>query len=167
MRMKCTVAAFVLIGFGWLSAQAVNTKAPAFEGKTEEGRTIRLEAYTGKVVLLDFWASWCGPCREEMPFLVGLDDAYRDLGLVILAINIDRNAKNAEAFLSAMKTRPAFPILADRDSKIPPLYKLEGMPTTILVDRAGMIRFKHTGFKPEKKPQYREEIGALLNENQP
>lgn len=99
-----------------------------------------------------------------MPFLVGADSAFRDLGLSILAVNIDKDPKNASSFLAGLKKRPSFPILLDGKAMIPPLYKPDGMPTTVLIDRKGVIRFRHTGFKPEKSDAFLTEIRGLLNE---
>jgi cytochrome c biogenesis protein CcmG, thiol:disulfide interchange protein DsbE len=135
-----------------------------FEGRTADGKPVRLEDCAGKVVLLDFWASWCGPCKQEMPFLTELDSTYRGRGLSILAVNIDKNPKNTGTFLAGLRSKPAFPVLMDGASTIPPLYKLEGMPTTVLIDRKGLIRFRHTGFKPDKRESFRAEIEGLLNE---
>jgi thiol-disulfide isomerase/thioredoxin len=153
---------FLLVGC--LNAQSIGSQAPAFTGVTAEQKEIRLSDHAGRVVLLDIWASWCGPCKEEMPFLVQADSAFRDLGLTILAVNIDKDPKNAAAFISGLKRKPLFPILLDGGAKIPPLYKLDGMPTTVLIDRKGVIRFRHTGFKSEKKDAFWAEIRGLLNE---
>jgi thiol-disulfide isomerase/thioredoxin len=147
-----------------LNAQSVGSRAPGFSGRTADQKEIRLSDHAGRVVLLDIWASWCGPCKEEMPFLVKADSAFRDLGLSILAVNIDKDPKNAAAFLAGLKEKPSFPILLDGNAKIPPLYKPEGMPTTVLIDRKGVIRFRHTGFKTEKKDAFLAEIRGLLNE---
>jgi len=129
-----------------------------------DGKVVQLSDYKGKVVLLDIWASWCGPCRQEMPFLIETDNLYRDRGLVILAINIDKDIENVRKFISSLETNPAFPVILDKDARIPQLYQVKGMPTTVLIDRNGVIRYQHVGFKSEKKDEYLEEINTLLQE---
>ncbi len=153
--------------FAWTNgvfAQSVNAPAPLFSGTTMDGKVVQLSDYKGKVVLLDIWASWCGPCQEEMPFLMDTYKQYNDQGLVILAVNIDNDVQNVQKFISRLEAPPAFPIILDKDSKIPPLYQVKGMPTTVLIDRNGLIRYQHKGFKSEKKDAYLKEINALLKE---
>jgi thiol-disulfide isomerase/thioredoxin len=167
--MSNRVAGFAAFSAFWMMAgalagQTIGSKAPDFTGRTADGRAITLSGYIGRVVLVDIWASWCGPCKEEMPFLVEADSAFQAEGLSILAVNIDKDPKNAAAFLSGLKKKPGFPVLQDGSAKIPPLYKPEGMPTTVLIDRKGIIRYRHTGFKPEKKDAILAEIRGLLNE---
>ncbi len=139
--------------------------APDFSLTDQTGKTITLSQLKGKVVLIDFWASWCGPCRKEMPFLVELDQTYREQGLVILGVSIDDKESNIEKFLSKLDPRPAFPILHDKEKKLPPIYQVEAMPSTYLIDKAGRLRFRHKGFKDEYKPKFKEEIELLLSED--
>jgi len=153
--------------FFWItnaSAQSVNTVAPPFTGTLISGETVCLSDYQGKVVLLDIWASWCGPCQQEMPFLVESCQKFGKDGFVVLTINIDKDVKNIRKFVSKLEIPPDFPIVLDQDAKIPPLYQVEGMPTTLLIDRKGMVRYRHIGFKPENKDSYLEEITTLLKE---
>lgn len=145
-------------------AQEVNSPAPQFSGKNTRGEEIKLADYKGKVVLLDFWASWCIPCRMEMPFLIELYEEFKDEDFVILAINVDDDAKNMEKFLSRLEKAPAFPTIFDKDKKIPPLYNLAAMPTTVFIDREGIIRYRHQGFKESHKEEYRHELTVLLKE---
>ena len=157
----------MLMLFVWvvgLNGQGIDTPAPDLMGKTLDSQVVRLADFKGKVVLLDFWASWCGPCRQEMPFLTDLFKTRSGSDFIVLAVNIDRDSTNAVKFLNGLKEKPAFPILWDKTAMLPPLYKLEGMPTTILIDRNGIIRFRRTGFKPEKKMEYVNEIKKLLDE---
>lgn len=144
----------------------INTKAPPFSGTTMEGTVVRLSDYSNKVVLLDFWASWCGPCRQEMPFLIETDKKYKDKGLVILTVNIDAELENVRKFISNLEILPGFPIILDKDTQIPPLFQIKGMPTTILIDRRGIIRYQHEGFQSEKKDVYLAEINSLLEQKQ-
>lgn len=143
----------------------VGSKAIDFTLKTFDGKQVTLSSLRGKVVLLDFWASWCGPCRAEMPFLVTLYDENRDAPFEILAINVDTHSENAQAFLSDLGLAIPFPLIIDPDGAIPPLYDLEGMPTTVLIDTRGRVRFQHAGFRERDKARYRNELQTLLDEH--
>lgn len=145
-------------------AQKINGSAQEFSGTSPDGKTVRLSDFQGKVVLLDFWASWCGPCKQEMPFLVEQYSQNRDKGFVVLAVNVDKDLKNLNKFLSGLDVKPEFPVIHDPQSKICPLYGLEGMPTSVLIDRKGIVRFRHVGFKPETKTEFIGEINALIAE---
>ena len=146
------------------AAQKIHDRAPEFSGASHEGKTIRLSDFAGKVVLLDFWASWCGPCKQELPFLIEQYSLNKDSGFVVHAVNVDKEAKNMNKFLAGLAVKPEFPIVHDPQSKICPLYELEGMPTSVLIDRKGIIRFRHVGFKPETKGDLVKEINALVRE---
>jgi thiol-disulfide isomerase/thioredoxin len=146
------------------AAQNLNTRAPEFSGSSPDGKTIRLSDFAGKAVLVDFWASWCGPCRLELPFLAGLYSQNRDSGFAVIAVNVDKDVKNLNKFLANLAANPDFPIIHDPQSRICPLYQLEGMPTSVLIDRKGIIRFRHVGFKPETQGKIAAEIAALIHE---
>ena len=143
----------------------VGTSAPHFSGTTTAGETIQLADYSGHVVLLDFWASWCGPCREEMPFLLDLHDTYHDEGLTILTINIDDHIENAQDFLDELGSQVPFPVIVDVEKVLPALYEIEAMPTSVLIDRQGIIRYWHDGFKASDKERYHDELTTLLNKD--
>ncbi|KAA3599128.1 MAG: TlpA family protein disulfide reductase [Calditrichaeota bacterium] len=145
-------------------AQKVGEKAPNFIGTNFEEQEIKLEDFKDKVVLIDFWASWCSPCRKEMPFLVELHEKFKDKNFEIIAINIDQKESKAKSFLKKLETKPSFPMIWDKDSKIPPKYELETMPTTYLIGKNGNIRFIHKGFKDSYKEEFLKELEVLLNE---
>jgi peroxiredoxin len=164
MKTWIVTAALVMMAFQPVWSQPIGKKAPEFSGKTADSIKISLSDYRGKVVLLDFWASWCVPCRKEMPFLVDLFQKNKEKGLAIIGINIDQDAKNRDKFLSALAAKPEFPIVTDPKSKICPLYNLEGMPFTVLIDRKGFIRFRHVGFKDDAPTGLLKEVKILLQE---
>lgn len=115
----------------------------------------------GKVILLDFWASWCGPCKESFPVLEELHKKYAASGLVVLGVNVDDKAKAADDFL---KRRPvSFPIVRDVSKRLVSAVDIETMPTSFLIDRQGKIKGVHKGFRgAETKRAYVKEIEELL-----
>jgi thiol-disulfide isomerase/thioredoxin len=137
--------------------------APAPVSVTAPATELALDTLKGKVVLLDFWASWCGPCRQSFPWLNQMQQKYGAEGLVILAINEDEERADAEFFL---KKYPAqFSLVFDKNGKLASQYQLQGMPTSILLDRKGQIRFSHAGFFQKKAAGYEQEIQQLLQED--
>jgi len=123
---------------------------------------LNLAAYKGKVVYVDFWASWCGPCRQSFPWMKSLHDAKAKDGLVIIAVNVDQEKKLADAFLAEFS--PNFNIVFDQAGQLATEFKVAGMPSAYIIDRDGKPRFKHIGFHLEKREQYEQEIQSLLNE---
>ncbi|MCX7824634.1 MAG: TlpA family protein disulfide reductase [Verrucomicrobiae bacterium] len=141
-------------GAGWKPGD----KLPSLTDKGLEGT---LPALHGKVVLIDFWASWCGPCRHAFPVLAELQKTYGARGLVVLAINVDDRPSAMEDFLK--KTPAAFAVVRDARQKLVAEADVPTMPTSFLVDRAGVIRFVHKGFdRGRTRAQYIREIEELL-----
>ncbi|HDL65102.1 MAG TPA: TlpA family protein disulfide reductase [Proteobacteria bacterium] len=134
--------------------------APDFNLKKLEGGTIKLSDYRGKVIILDFWATWCPPCRKEIPDFVELQKEYGDKGLIILGISLDQNPKQAlPAFIKKYKVN--YPILLT-DGKVDKSYGgVTGIPTTFIIDRKGEIYKHYVGFRP--KHVFATDIKALLN----
>ncbi len=124
------------------------------EGKVPEG-------LKGKVVMIDFWASWCGPCKHSFPAMEELHKKYNEKGLVIVAINVDENKADMEDFLK--KNAATFAVVRDAGQKLVERAGIATMPSSFLIDRDGKVRFVHTGFKgAETRKQYEEEIQTLL-----
>ena len=122
-----------------------------------------LPATTGKVVLVDFWASWCGPCKASFPMMARLHRDYAARGLVIAAIGIDEKSAAAEAFVK--KLAPPFPTLHDRGQRLVPQVAPPAMPTSYLIGRDGRVRHLHQGFHGERTEQeLRRQIESLLAE---
>ena len=142
--------------------QKLNNPALEFSGITVKGDTLDLADLDGKVVVLDFWASWCGPCLEEMPFLIELYQELDHPSLEIVAINVDQNPQDMRVFLRDLPEKPPFPIIVDSQGAIAGQYDLEGMPTTVFLDRNGIVRYVHSGFKSKDKKEYRRQLSALL-----
>ncbi|HTL17594.1 MAG TPA: TlpA disulfide reductase family protein [Patescibacteria group bacterium] len=119
------------------------------------------DSMKGKVVLVDFWASWCEPCKQSFPVMQELHKRYANRGLVIIAVNVDENRPDMEAFLK--KNEVSFTIVRDSGQKLVDKAGIATMPSSFLIDREGKVRFTHTGFRgSETKKKYEEEIESLL-----
>ncbi len=154
------VCCLLMLGLG---AQAdIGQPAPPFTLPDGAGQTVSLTDYSGQVVLINFWASWCGPCREEMPLLDQLSDRYGPLGFTMLGVNVEEDSSLADRFLDG--TPVGFPILYDRENKVSKLYDVIAMPTTVIVDRQGQIRFVHHGYEAGNENEYQDQIRALIRE---
>jgi thiol-disulfide isomerase/thioredoxin len=112
--------------------------------------------------MINFWASWCGPCRKEFPALDQIYAKYKPMGFTLVAINVESEKADAEKFLAA--TPASFPILFDPDNKVSGSYGVSAMPTTVLVDRQGRVRWLHRAYKPGDEAKYIEQIRAALRE---
>lgn len=138
------------------------TAAPEFSLPGHGGQTVTLSAYRGDVVMINFWASWCKPCRQEMPLLEQVYQRYKNLGFTLIGVNVDEEQKNADLILK--KIPVSFPIAYDQQDKVSNKYGLEGMPNTVFVDRNGNIRHVHTGYAPGDEQAYDEQIRLLIRE---
>ena len=126
------------------------------------GEPLDLSAYTGKVVYLDFWASWCHPCEQSFPYMEELKSRYGRDGLVILAVNVDHSRDHAEAFLQRVGSD--LNIIYDADGKLAQRFKVNDMPTSLLIGRDGRVRYIHKGFHPEQADAYNDQLAGLLDE---
>jgi len=140
----------------------VDGPAPDFTLPSNQGENLRLEQHRGDVVMLNFWASWCGPCRQEMPLMDEIYQQYKDLGFTVLAVNVDENRADAQGFLG--KVPVSFPILYDHENRVSELYGVDAMPTTVMIDRDGNKRFLHRGYQPGFEDHYRQEVEQLIRE---
>ena len=121
-----------------------------------------LSAYKGKVVYLDFWASWCTPCRQSFPWMSEIQATHGADGLVVIAVNVDHDKELAETFLK--RYAPQFKIVYDSKGEIASKYKVNDMPTSYLIGRDGRVRYTHAGFYPNQEGNYDVQIRELLNE---
>ncbi len=119
--------------------------------------------YRGKVVLLDFWASWCAPCKESFPWMQRMAERYADRGLVVVAVNVDRDRSLADRFLRDQQ--PSFPVLYDPQGDLAEHYRVSGMPASFYIDRDSHVRFMHVGFHAENADAAETELARLLAEN--
>jgi len=143
-------------------AVAPQGPAPQFRLESMGGKPVALEQLKGQVVMINFWASWCGPCRQEMPLLEKLYAKYKPMGFTMLGINVEPDSTLAAGFLQ--KTPVTFPILFDTKSEVSKLYEVAGMPSTAIIDRKGNLRWVHRGYKPGDENEYLNQIRALVRE---
>ena len=128
---------------------------------TADDAVFDLEDYRGKVVVLDFWASWCVPCRRSFPWLDEIQNKYIDDGLVVIGVNMDANQADARAFLQDYPIE--FRIVQDSDGDLARHYEVIAMPSSYVIDRSGNIAARHLGFKVAKLQEYEETINRVLD----
>ncbi|MFP5350878.1 MAG: TlpA disulfide reductase family protein [Gammaproteobacteria bacterium] len=142
------------------AAPAPGSAAPDFTLKSDSGRNLKLSELRGEVVMINFWATWCAPCREEMPLLNQLYEQYRKVGFTLLAINVDDDP--AKARTMARKLGVSFPVLFDTDKRVSKLYDVAAMPSTLLIDRDGRVRYVHRGYVAGVEQKYQTQVRELL-----
>ncbi|MDH5443923.1 MAG: TlpA family protein disulfide reductase [Gammaproteobacteria bacterium] len=145
-----------------LQAAQLSGKAPDFTLKSMSGKNLKLSEFRGQVVMINFWASWCAPCRQEMPLLEDLYKKYKPLGFTLLGVNVEEDSSKAATLLKSIKV--SFPILYDNKNKVSKLYKVAAMPTTVIIDRDGRLRYLHKGYKPGYEKDYQKQVRALIRE---
>ena len=136
--------------------------APGFSLADMDAETHALADYRGKVVLVNFWATWCPPCRREMPALEALYLKYREQGLVVLAINQWEDADHVFAYMGQLNVFPTFPVLFDPESRVSADYGVKGLPTSFLVDRQGRLIYRAIGGREFDHPDIEHLLQPLL-----
>jgi peroxiredoxin len=165
MTIRSVLAGLVFSAFaaGSLASSGLaGQPAPDFALKSSSGQNLRLSEYRGDVVMINFWATWCGPCRQEMPLLDELYSRYQRVGFNLLGVNIDDDSSRAMDMIDELGV--SFPVLFDSSKEVSRLYRVDAMPVTIIVDREGNIRHVHQGYKPGYEQQYLDQVRALLRE---
>jgi peroxiredoxin len=165
---KALLAGGLALGAAWTCAtladapSMVGKDAPDFVLKAQDGANLRLSEFRGQVVLVNFWARWANDSRREMPALDRINTTYERAGLVVLGVSIDDDQRRAREFADSMKV--GYPIMFDTGADIGRDYQLQKMPMTILVDRSGVVRYSHVGFKRGDDRKYLDQIRELLRE---
>jgi thiol-disulfide isomerase/thioredoxin len=155
--------AFLLAGLTYAaSTHAANpgTPAPPFALSTASGETVALAALRGRVVYVDFWASWCAPCRRSFPWMNAMQARYAGEGLAVVGVNVDKRRADAQRFLR--DTPASFAVVYDAEGATPSAYDVRGMPSSYLIDRQGNIAAVEEGFHDERRVALEARIRALL-----
>ena len=143
-------------------AAASSGAAPDFTLKSRDGSNIKLSELRGQVVMVNFWASWCGPCRHEMPLLEQLYQRYQPMGFTLLGVDVEEDSSAADKILKDIPV--SFPILYDNKNSVTESYQVRAMPSTFLIDRDGNFRYLHKGYQPGYEEEYQQQIRELVRE---
>ena len=162
MIKKLAILFSIVLTSAIASAGPASGVAPDFTLQTLGGGQTSLAEHRGNVVMINFWATWCAPCRQEMPHLEALHQRYSSLGFTLLGVNVEEDSSGAEDWLA--ETPVSFPILFDPQSSVSELYDVIAMPSTVMVDREGNLRYLHHGYKPGYENEYQNQIRALIRE---
>jgi len=158
-RNRFAICALWLASF-FLTLPAHAQKAPDFSLPTD-GQTINLKKLRGKVVYIDFWASWCTPCRKSFPWMNEMNSRYDSRDFTIIAVNLDASREDAGKFLEKLPAE--FTIAYDPDGKVAEKYRVSAMPSSYLVDRKGNLVFAHKGYREGEAAEIEEKIRKLIN----
>lgn len=122
-----------------------------------------LKEHQGDVIYVDFWASWCGPCRKSFPWMNSIQAKYKEQGFTVISINLDAEKSLALKFLHELPA--TFPVVYDPKGKLARKFNVKGMPSSMILDRDGAIQYSHAGFHTKKIPDYEQEIMQLLKKS--
>lgn len=159
--LSATLALAALLS-GAPAVAGAPTAAPDFSLPARGGGSVRLADLRGQVVMINFWATWCGPCRQEMPLLEQIHARYEPLGFTLLGVNVEPDSAMAQQWLEGVPV--TFPILFDRQNLVSAQYGVQGMPSSVLIDRAGRVRHVHRGYKPGDEATYTDLVRSLVKE---
>lgn len=164
MPERRTLLGLVLLAAASAAGASVapRAQAPDFTLRQIDGPNLRLGEQRGRVVMVNFWATWCGPCRVELPHLARLHDRYRGSGFLLLGVNIDEDPNAARALAGKLGLK--FPVLLDTDKKVVGAYDLNAMPATVLIDKDGRVRHLHRGYREGVEQTYEQQVRELLKE---
>ncbi|MFQ5735403.1 MAG: TlpA family protein disulfide reductase [Thermodesulfobacteriota bacterium] len=169
MSRKFSITAFLLLFMAipaLLLAGMIGKPAPGFSLPSMDGRPVALADYRGKVVFIDFWASWCPPCKKEFPELNAFLKRQTDPDFVVLAINVDTRRAHAEEFVRGLASplSDRLHVLLDPGASVIAEFNARAMPTSFIIDRLGNVRFIHFGFSESDPQAWGSEVGELLKE---
>ena len=140
----------------WGMEELIGKRAPEFMLKDLNGKDVSLSSLKGKAILINFWATWCPPCRAEMPALNKLFKEYHDKGFAVIAVSTDRNTSSVKNFL--VKTPVDFPVLLDSDGRVSRQFKVFSLPTSFLLDTNGIILQRYLGEEEWNSPEIRKKV---------
>jgi peroxiredoxin len=145
-----------------VAALDIGQSARDFTLKSTQGKNLKLSEQRGQIIVINFWASWCGPCRKEMPVLQTFHNKYKSLGVSVWGVNVEQENQAGREFLADLDLN--FPIFFDNSNKISVSYQVEAMPTTVIVDRSGKVRYVFRGYKDGYEKKYAKAIKKLIRE---
>ncbi|MCC5793228.1 MAG: TlpA family protein disulfide reductase [Chromatiales bacterium] len=151
-----------LAGLPAVFATPVGEPAPDFTLQQRGGGEVTLSGLRGEVVMINFWATWCPPCRQEMPHLDQIYRRFGRMGFTLLGVNVEQNSRLADAFLRDVPV--TFPILLDPEERVSRLYNVPAMPSTVVVDRQGAVRYVFHGYRPGDEAKYQDAVRSLVRE---
>ncbi|WP_285164588.1 TlpA family protein disulfide reductase [Shewanella goraebulensis] len=165
-KLNQSLKSLVLAATLGLTAQAnavtTGQVSPDFTLKNMQGENQKLSEQRGNIILINFWASWCGPCRKEMPVLQKLQDKYQDLGVAVWGINVEQENQAGKDFLADLDL--SFAIFFDETNSLSETYDVKAMPTTVMVDRDGVVRYVFLGYQDGYEKKYAAAIKKLIRE---
>lgn len=165
MMKKMLAVLFAAVIFPSIAyAGLVSKKAPEFTLNGLDGKPVSLGEFKGRVVFLDFWASWCPPCKKEMPEINRLAEKFKEADMTVIAVSVDKKKEHAGSFLSSIPGVSRITVLHDPESSVVSQYMAQAMPTSYIIDRAGVIRFVHFGYRENDPSEWVKEIESLLKE---
>jgi len=147
-----------------LTALPEPLSAPDFTLEVMDAKKISLKDYRGKVIMLNFWATWCPPCRREMPSMERLHQKFKGKEFLVLAVNQMEDGDQIFAFSGDLGIDLTFPILFDKDSSVSRTYEVQGLPTTYIIDKKGIVRFRAIGGREFDHPEVEKQILQLMQE---
>jgi len=157
---RCALTALVLTGI--VHAADAGGPAPAFTLAALTGQTAALSQYKGQVVMVNFWATWCGPCQQEMPLLDQMYKKYKMAGFTLIGVSVDKDAAPVKDLMARKPV--SFPVLLDPANQVSKAYHVDEMPSSVIIDRKGEIRYIHRGYKPGDENEYQDRIRQLIKE---
>jgi len=159
----CIVAAVIVTTAAFAAAAAGDAgPAPAFTLTNLKGQSGALSQYKGQVVMVNFWATWCGPCQQEMPLLDQMYKKYKPAGFTLIGVNVDKEEPPVKELLARKPV--SFPVLLDPANQVSKAYHVDEMPSSVIIDRKGEIRYIHRGYKPGDENEYQDRIRQLIRE---
>lgn len=151
-----------LVGGVSAASPAPGQAAPDFVLRALDAGNVRISEFRGEVVVVNFWAAWCGPCQQELPRLDQIYRRYQQAGLVVLAVNLDDDVERAQDISRRLSL--SFPMLFDPAKDTGRLYQVDSMPMTLLIDREGVVRHVHESYRADDETLYLKQIRELIDE---
>jgi peroxiredoxin len=157
---RCALTALVMTGTAY--AADAGGPAPGFTLAELTGQQATLSQYKGQVVMVNFWATWCGPCQQEMPLLDQMYKKFKPAGFTLIGVNVDKEAAPVKDLMARKPV--SFPVLLDPANQVSKAYHVDEMPSSVIIDRKGEIRYIHRGYKPGDENEYQDRIRQLIKE---